>query len=498
MSLKEWLLLAPLLLSLAGALAGLVADAFLSPRAATRTAAVALAAAAGLFAYTAFIRAAVAGGVVLLGGVYAAVGAFVCALAALTLTSGESSLGSRPHGGQVAALVAFTTTASVVLLGAFDLTVFVVALEMIALGGYALVASARTARAYEAAMKYFVQGAIATGLLVYGVAVLFGLSGGALGFDALGRALAAGAGKPAATVALVLMLSAVAFKLGAFPFHSWAPDAYETAPPSVAAFLASVPKVAALLATVLLLVGVFGGAPSQREPVWALLVAIIAAASIAFGNLAALRQASFRRMLAYSGIAQVGYALTGMSAGSRVQPFAVLVFGVFYALAAAGAFLAAEAAGEGEGWDGSIASLAGLGRRRPVLAASLAVCLLSLTGIPLTAGFWGKLLVFASASTTVLWLAIVGVVGSVVSFGYYGGVLRAVYLDETAEAPEPAPARVEEILEGSPAFATRSVGAMAADAPSERRRATWPVAVVAILVLVGGLAPLFFLRLFGG
>jgi NADH-quinone oxidoreductase subunit N len=245
--------------------------------------------------------------------------------------------------------------------------------------------------------------------------------------SALAKALNGAGTANAAIAAMVLILAAVSFKLAAFPFHSWAPDAYETASAPVAAFLASAPKLAALASGSVLLMGVFGTQWPRLVP----LAAALAVASIVFGNLGALKQVSLRRMLAYSGIAQVGYALVAFASGGRGQ---LLIFGVTYTIAAAGAFIAAEAADGGPGADGSIASLAGLGATRPVVAASLAVCLLSLTGIPLTAGFWGKVAVFGSATTSgspYWWLAIVGVLGSVVSFGYYGGVLRVVYLDTT-------------------------------------------------------------------
>jgi NADH:ubiquinone oxidoreductase subunit 2 (subunit N) len=213
----------------------------------------------------------------------------------------------------------------------------------------------------------------------------------------------------------------------------------------------------------------------------------------------ALRQTSLRRMLGYSGIAQAGYALVGVVAQGGTFP--VFVFGVGYALAASGAFLAAEAAGEGRAWDGSIGRLAGLGRRRPLLAASLAVCLLSLTGIPLTFGFWGKFLVFGSAVSVqggaYLWLAVLGVIGSVVSFGYYGGVVRAVFLDEPEGEPSPGE---QAVVETEPAeelgvLVPRSVGALAAEDPSvpaeSGRAAAGVVAFIALLVLAGGVLPLF-------
>jgi NADH-quinone oxidoreductase subunit N len=490
MDTMAWLLLSPILVACASALAALIADALVSPRAAVLTAAVGLTGSAVLSALVVPRGIASVFDVLALGGTPSAVGAVSFGIAALVLLAGRRRA-TWPHAGQIAALVAFSAAASAALAGVFDLGVFVVLIELVSLAGYALVASARTTRSYEAAMKYFVQGAVATGLLAYGIAVLFGsFGGGSLRYGDLAKAVAAAPGSPAVTTAIVLLLAGLAFKLGAFPFHSWAPDAYETAPPFVAAYLATVPKLAALLATVMLLLNVFAGPGAMA--VWQPLVAGLAVASIVFGNLGALKQTSFRRMLAYSGIAQVGYALVAVAAG--VAPV-ILLFGLLYAVAATGAFLAAEAAGEGAAWDGTIAGLAGLGRRRPLLGASLAVCLLSLTGIPLTAGFWGKFLVFsAAAGTNLLWLAIVGVIGSVVSFGYYGGVLRAVYLDDTAEAPEPEPlGRTEPALEEVVELAPRSVGAMAADDGGEPAGAggSWAVAVIAALILIAGIAPLF-------
>jgi NADH-quinone oxidoreductase subunit N len=210
-------------------------------------------------------------------------------------------------------------------------------------------------------------------------------------------------------------------------------------------------------------------------------VALVSVASIVFGNLAALRQVSLARMLAYSAIAQVGYALAALP---LVQGRAsVLVFAGLYALASAGAFLFIVALRAVEpAWDGSIAGLAGLSARRPALAVSLVPLMLSLTGIPLTAGFWGKFLVFGAAATGgYLWLAIVAVIGSVVSFGYYGGVLRSAFLDD---APPTRPASVP--------------GPSGARAIGPAGVATVVVAVAIVLIgalpLVTGLAPSGLLR----
>jgi NADH-quinone oxidoreductase subunit N len=282
-------------------------------------------------------------------------------------------------------------------------------------------------------------------LLVVAVGVLL-VSGGGTG--ALRGVLAASTGEvsgptPATLLAWSLLLCVMAFKAGAFPFHSWAPDAYETAERPAAALLASVPKVAVMVAAVYLFVPGMATATPFPSPLPTGVFALLAAGSIVFGNFAALRQTSFTRMLAYSGIAQVGYAFIGIAAGFGPS---VLVFMLVYGVAAAGAFLCAEAVGDSQpDWDGSIAGLAGLSRRRPGIAAALAVLMLSLTGIPLFAGFIGKLALFATAAGPWTWLVLIGVLGSVVSFGYYGSVLRAVYLldggePEKSDGATPGPA----------------------------------------------------------
>ena len=224
------------------------------------------------------------------------------------------------------------------------------------------------------------------------------------------------------------------------------PDAFETAPPAATAVLASAGKIGPIAAIVWLALSV-AGPTADRVLV---IAALLSVASIVFGNLAALRQRSFSRMLAYSGVAQVGYALAGVALASGSQQ--VLIFAVLYGLTSVASFIFVVALREVEpSWDGSIPGLAGLSRRHPALAASLVVIMLSLTGIPLTAGFWGKFLIFGAASVGgYLWLAIVGMLGSVVSFGYYGGTLRAAFMDEErAAAPVEARARPRRPAAGS-------------------------------------------------
>jgi NADH-quinone oxidoreductase subunit N len=460
---------APVGLALLGAVLSLGAEALRRPRLSLSVSA-ALLAAAGLVGivasasvspqrvWTFFVS----------GAGYSMVCGVVMLLGALASVTGLSAAqkGSSAFGG----LVALSAAALAVLAGTTDIIVMVLALETVALCGYALVALARSPRAGEAAMKYFVQGAVATALLILGIAAA--VLSGALAIEG-GRlaSVSSGTDTVSVMVAIALVLAAFAFKLGAFPFHAWAPDAYETAPPEASAFLASAVKVAVLVATYTLLTVVLAQVGLFVRAQW--LVAGIATASVVFGNLAALAQRSYTRLLAYSGIAQVGYGLTAVVTGNGN---AALVFVTAYAAAAAGAFVVARAyRAASPDWDGSITGMAGFGRRFPTLSAALAVFLLSLTGIPPLFGFWGKFLVFLSTAAPTqprwVWLAVVGLLGSVVSFGYYGYVLKTVYFDE-AEAAHAESAEA------------------AAKAAKMARAATVVAVILALFILVAGLTPL--------
>jgi len=364
--------------------------------------------------------------VVLAGGPFSGLAGAIAIIAAIAL----AGLGATPDAEArgIAALVPAVIAGSALALSSVDLLLTLAGLEIAALAGYALVVSRGDRGSGEAALKYVVQGAVASGLAVYGLAAAVGLAGPSTGYGTIAEALSRTTLLAAAATSGVLVLATLAFKAGAVPFHSWAPDAYEAAPAPAAAVLATGPKIAALTALVVLFSRTgFSGVASGRL---AVVIAVLCVASIVVGNLGALRQRSYARMLAYSGIAQVGYALVGPAAGPAAAGNAT-VFAVTYALATAGAFLADSAVRERDaGWDGSIAGLAGLGRRRPILAAAIAVCMFSLIGMPPLAGFWGKLAVFGGAvSAGAWWLALVGLIGSVVSFGYYGAVLRAMYLE---------------------------------------------------------------------
>lgn len=419
----------PLLLPVGTGVTVLALDMYRARRAAVSVAFVglALAGAVAVFGVTSDLRP--------LAGVFVTgrwVSAISVALLLLSATAVLASLGGAErhrYSAQTAALACLSAAGAVAAVSATDLVMLVIALEVMALCAYGLTGAVGTTASREAAMKYLVQGAIAAGLAILLLAVVAAAGAGSFAYDALAKPAAS----PLLTgVIVVLLVSLLAYKSSAFPFHSWAPDAYQAADPVSAGYMAAVPKAAALVVAGVVVSRIAGGGR------YAVVAALVATSSIVFGNLAALRQRSYRRMLAYSAIAHAGYALTGLVSGSGKGADAIVVYAVVYGLSALAAFLVEPALRETHPeWDGSIGGMAGLVRRRPLVAACAAAAMLSLTGIPLTAGFWGKLAVFSSfAYGPWLWLAIVAVLGSVVSFGYYGRVLRAMYLDNALSEPE--------------------------------------------------------------
>ncbi len=354
---------------------------------------------------------------------------------------GLENLAARPSGASIAALIAFGVATSGAVAASTDLITLLLVLESTALVSYALVSAAGTPRAGEAAIKYFVQGALAAALLLFGVAVFVGAYVPSGRYEVLAGVLGSPKLLSVALAATGLVIASLAFKMAAFPFHSWAPDAYETAPPEAAAFLAAGPKLATFAAAAVFVSIVSYGAIAQRVLV---VTAILAILSIAVGSVAALRQQDYRRLLAYAGIAQAGFALIAVALAT--PPLAVF-FGATYALAAAGTFLAAsEFRRLRPEWNGSVAGLAGLGREAPLLSGSVAILLISLAGVPPFLGFWGKFLIFLAgisgalqngrgapvASTVVIIAVSAGVIGSVVSLGFYGSILRTIYFEKTA------------------------------------------------------------------
>ncbi|RLC99689.1 MAG: NADH-quinone oxidoreductase subunit N [Chloroflexi bacterium] len=348
------------------------------------------------------------------------------------------------YPGEFYALLIFATLAICLLGGATNLIMVYVAFEFLSITSYILTGFLRDdKRSTEAAIKYFLYGAGVSAVMLYGISWFYGLTGTT---DLVGIAEAlTGTLRPVVLPALVFVAAGFAFKIGAVPFHQWAPDAYEGAPTPVTAFLSVCPKIAGFALIVRVLLTALP--PSGLEILggdWRALLMAISAITMTFGNLVAMWQTNIKRLLAYSSIAQAGYILIGVVAASPRGVTAVLLYLSAYAVTNLGAFAVVIAFSNQTGSD-EIEDYAGLHKRAPGLAMILLICLLSLAGIPLTAGFIGKLWLFSAAlKEGLLWLAVVGVINSVISISYYWKIIRAIYL---------TPAETEERIDTSPALA---------------------------------------------
>lgn len=328
-------------------------------------------------------------------------------------------------------LMVFSTAGMMVMASSANLMTLYIGLELQSFALYVLCAIDRDRlRSSEAGLKYFVLGSLASGLLLYGLSLVYGFSG-SLDYAAIATALHAGAISPGLLVGMVFVVVGLVFKLSAVPFHMWTPDVYEGAPASVTAFLAGAPKVAAFALLIRVLLGPLGALAHQ----WQLLIEIVAVCSMVLGSLAAIAQTDIKRLMAYSSIGHMGYALMGIAAGNEAGTTATLVYLFTYVVMNAGAFaciVAMRRRGEAQT---DIAALAGLGRRDPALAMGMAIFMFSMAGVPPLAGFFGKLLVFVAAVKSGLWvLAGVGIVTSVIGAFYYLRVVRVMYFDTPAEA----------------------------------------------------------------
>ncbi|UWZ83392.1 NADH-quinone oxidoreductase subunit N [Occallatibacter riparius] len=371
------------------------------------------------------------------------------------------------HVGEYVAIVLMSATGGLLIAGAQDLLIIFIGLELLSLGLYVITAFAKqSGRSAEAAMKYYLFGGMSAAFLLFGFSYLYGLTGSTnLHQVVLGSITSYGSGSPLFYVALVLVAAGLGFKVAAVPFHLWAPDAYEGAPAPAAAFIASVSKVASFA----LLIGIgmailrpFGNVHMVRMVVvqdgsvlkhfdglsyqWSLLLAILAAASMVVGNLAALAQISVRRLLAYSAIAHAGYMLTALaylsSRGASAILYYILTYGVT-TIAAFGVIGVIESATGTDRLDGFL----GLSKRNPLLAAVLLVLFLSLAGIPPLVGFWAKFNLFAAvlsvdAGVIPFVLVALAVAFSAVSLYYYLQVLKRAYV---MPAVDEAPIRVHPV-----------------------------------------------------
>jgi NADH-quinone oxidoreductase subunit N len=285
-------------------------------------------------------------------------------------------------------------------------------------------------RSAEAGLKYFVLGALASGILLYGISLLYGFTG-TMTFNGIAAAFARGTPSLGLLFGLVFVLAGLAFKVSAVPFHMWTPDVYEGAPTPVTMFFGTAPKAAAvLLATRLCLEGL-----GPATEAWRQIVIFAALASIFLGAIAAYGQTNIKRLLAYSSINNVGFALIGLVAAGPRGAAAVLFYMVIYVVMTLGAFLCVMWMRDSEGRPvESIASLSGLAQTRPAFAAAFAIFMFSLAGVPPLFGFWPKLVVFQAAiASGYVALAVAGIVGAVVGAYYYLKIVKVMYMDEPAE-----------------------------------------------------------------
>ena len=308
----------------------------------------------------------------------------------------------RDYRAEYPVLILFATLGMAMMVSASDLMTLYVGLELQSLAAYVLASFQRTdSRSAEAGLKYFVLGALASGILLYGISLLYGFTGTTL-FGGISAALGDGPLSRGELFGIVFVLAGLAFKIAAVPFHMWTPDVYEGAPTPVTAFFASAPKVAAM--ALLVRVAIEGMAPATES--WRQIIIFMALASTVLGGVAAIGQRNIKRLLAYSSINNIGFALVGLAAGTPAGVASVLFYMTVYIAMTLGAFLVVlRMRGPDDQPVEAIASLSGLSRTRPGLALAMAIFMFSLAGIPPLFGFWPKFLVFNAAVAANLDLA---------------------------------------------------------------------------------------------
>ncbi|MPZ22379.1 MAG: NADH-quinone oxidoreductase subunit NuoN [Dehalococcoidia bacterium] len=348
-------------------------------------------------------------------------------------------------GGEYLALILTATAGMMLMASTTDLLAIYISLELTSVSLYVLTALSRDERSAEAGLKYLLMGAVSSSVVLYGMAFLFGATG-STSLEGIGEAIATDYEgiEFAVILGVVFLVGGFAFKLSTIPFQMWTPDVYEGAPTPVAALLSVGSKAAGFAMLLRVFYTAFADAEVAAD--WEILVAGIAAVSMVIGNFLALPQTNIKRLLGYSSIAQAGNIMVGVAAvGAGNDEFAIGAAGTIFFLASyaftnLGAFIAVIAISNRLGSD-SISDYAGLGRTWPLPAAALALCLLSLTGLPPTVGFWAKLYIFnAAAQAELWWLVLIAVGNTAVAAFYYLGIVAQMYLKEGPEREERRPA----------------------------------------------------------
>ena len=329
-------------------------------------------------------------------------------------------------------LILFATLGMLLMISANNLMALYIGIELQSLSLYVIAAFDRDSRSSgEAGLKYFILGALSSGLLLYGCSLVYGFSG-STSFEGIASALnTIGADSIGLTIGMVFLCAGLAFKVSAVPFHMWTPDVYEGSPTPSTAFFAAAPKIAGVAIFIRVLVDPFADLVAQ----WQQVVIAISVASMSLGTLAAIYQTNIKRLMAYSSIANIGYALVGLAAGTSDGVQSVIIYMSIYLIMIVGTFgciLSMRAHGQ---MMEDINDLAGLGRTNPLLAIALTALMFSFVGIPPLAGFFGKLYVFLAAINAGLyWLAVIGLLTSVVGAFYYLRIVKLMYFDEARES----------------------------------------------------------------
>ncbi len=333
-------------------------------------------------------------------------------------------------------LMLFATLGMLMMISADDLMSLYLGLELQSLSLYVIAAFHRDSlRSTEAGLKYFVLGALSSGMLLYGASMIYGFAG-TTSFQALASVFAeitvAGeAPSLGLVVGLVFLIAGLAFKVSAVPFHMWTPDVYEGAPTPVTAFFATAPKVAAMALLVRVIMGPFGEFVGQ----WQQILVFVSIASMILGALAAINQTNIKRLMAYSSIGHVGYALVGLAAGTETGVRGVIIYMAIYLFMNLGTFACILCMRRKDVMVESIVDLKGLSKSNPMLALVFAIFMFSMAGIPPLAGFFGKLYVFMAAIDAGLYtLAVVGVLSSVIGAFYYLRIVKLMYFDEPSDS----------------------------------------------------------------
>jgi len=331
-------------------------------------------------------------------------------------------------------LIVLCTIGMMVMVSAGDLIALYMGLELQSLAIYVIAAIARDqVKSTEAGLKYFVLGALSSGMLLYGMSLVYGFTGHT-GFVEIAAALTADGRSLGLVFGLVFVLAGVAFKISAVPFHMWTPDVYEGAPTPVTALLAGAPKVAAVALLTRFTIQGFG--PLTHD--WQQVIIFLSLASMLFGAFAAIGQRNIKRLMAYSSIGHMGYVLVGLAAGDEAGVRGVLIYMATYVAMTLGTFAVILSMRRRDGMVEEVSELAGLSRTQPIMALALTTLMLSLAGLPPLLGFWGKYYVFVAAvGAGLVPLAVIGVIASTIGLFYYLRIVKVMWFDEPVGGFEP-------------------------------------------------------------